>query len=243
MANQLGDIVETVVKEGNLSGNVRTSFGLPGYHRLPSYCVTDYVIRSRVMDDMSVEVCFKGGSRIYDEVVKNTYGVRFVASKGYWDWSYDGNSYAIFPSDAVQMAEANIVVPGDISASRGHFNWNLPADQWVRVCALGDLGYDPYNPSDAYLWVGGTGDYKVDHPIYPAPVRIILPKIRLFSSYYPLAVRMNTFLSCNRPGGAVKRLSGDWQDVKNFDNNPDQSKAFIRSSNNWNVAPKVGEQG
>lgn len=251
MAVQLGKIeetsVHTEVSHGNLS--VRTSFALPGWMLPPTYVNENYVIRCRVMDDLSVEVCFKGGSTFWQTVRNNDYSVRFVASKWYWNWSYSGDRYAIFPSDAVSIADAVIRVGNADGIHESEFRWNPTPDRWVRVCSLGDLGYDPSSPNNAYLWVGGTGTYQVTGPIYPSPIRITIPNIRQYMNYYPFAVRQGLFLSCNRAGGYVKRLtdvnSRTWSDVKNANNHdPNNSKAFERNAGNngWDVSPKTGAQ-
>ena len=93
------------------------------------------------------------------------------------------------------------------------------------------------------MWIGGTGTYEAVNPNYPSPVWIKVPGFIEFLDYFPFAIRKSgTMQSCNRNGGSVKiRKSGSWRDVKNVAvGDSSKNKAFVRKSNQWKVAPKIG---
>lgn len=215
-----------------------SSFALPGYGGIePSWSATNYTVRLEVESDLSVYGRILSGS-ISDWVVANDgYAVTLGISRtsGTWEWKGSALQY---PANYVELANA------DIDASDGFFDWVFTGGTPRKyICNLRDLGFDPLNPKDAYLWVSGTGTYPMTSgAFYPTPVRLSVIGIRELIDYFPLAIRKSSlWQSCNRSGGSVQiRKSGGWRDCKNSEGEGATSTVHQRKSGLWTVAPKIG---
>lgn len=142
---------------------------------------------------------------------------------------------------------------GGSATGKGWFIWNFscgdPASDnsggagsgYMRAGLLTDFHGNDQN-QDGYLYLGGTGTYSVNDPIYPDPIRITIPGFMAFLDYYPFAVRKSgQWMSCNREGGSTTiRKSGSWRDVKNVAVGEGNDNAFILSGGAWSVAPEIG---
>lgn len=61
--------------------------------------------------------------------------------------------------------------------------------------------------------------------------------------YYPFAVYISGWQSCNRTGGSLTKYSGSsWNNLQNIENNTDESTVFNYDSGSWNIAPKIGNE-
>lgn len=98
------------------------------------------------------------------------------------------------------------------------------------------------NKQDGIVYLGGTGSYSVNDPLYPDPLPITIPGFLQYLDYYPFAIRKSgTMQSANRTGGSTRiRKSGSWRDVKNVAAGTGNDKAFVRTGGSWVKAPKIG---
>ena len=222
----------------------QTSFGLPAIRPYTiAYCNTDYTISLRVYSDLSIYARVSG--RIFQySIVRNVYPVAFYISKYNWQWGINGNGLYCIPA-AQQMTSASINVtffPG--SYSNPNFSWDMNSD-WQYICNLQELQWSLSDQRDAYLYVGGCGEYGADDYLWPTPSRIVISGIRVLLDYYPWAVSDSSkvFRSCNRNGGFNKRYERDnsaWIDRKNSENDPSKNTVFYRQGASWLPAKKTG---
>lgn len=230
---------------GTGSSAAPTSFGLPAIRPyIIAYCNTDYDVLLRVYSDLSIYARVSG--RIFqDHIVMANYPVAFYISKHDWQWGINANGLYTIPA-AQRMASAVIQVtfhPG--SFSNPNFLWNISSD-WQYICNLQELQWSLNDQRDAYLYVGGCGEYGADDYLWPNPFKIVIKGIRVLLDYYPWAVSDSNkvFLSCNRNGGFNKRYEHDnsaWIDRKNSENDPSKNTVFYRQGSSWLPAKKIGK--
>ena len=243
-----------------------TCFALPGSGTInPSMSSVHMNVLVAVYDDYSVYIGFRG--EISDPVIAETYSSVMIVSSSnfYFAWQNDkvvaiGNSTRGEKradvdatngagSNAPEWANGRPAWSG--SGAAGWYRWifncadpgqDSPGDGYIYVGKMQDFGASAQG-KDGVLYVGGTGDYSMNKPTYPSPVSIVIPGFMEFLDYFPFAIRKSgTMQSCNRNGGSVKiRKSGSWRDVKNVAvGDSSKNKAFVRKSNQWAVAPKIG---
>ena len=226
---------------------IQTSFGLPAIRPYTvAYCSTDYVVYLRVYSDLSIYARVSGRVFQYG-IVRNIYPVAFYISKHNWTWGINSNGLYCIPS-AQRMDSATINVtfyPG--SNSNPNFAWSISTD-WQYVCNLQELQWSLNDQRDAYLYVGGCGEYGADDYLWPTPFRLTINGIRVLLDYYPWSVSDSnkTFLSCNRSGGFNKRYERDnsaWIDRKNSENDASKNTVFYRQGASWLPAKKTGANG
>lgn len=253
--------------------NVRTCFGLPGNNGVQasmSSCHFDAYVA--VYDDLSVYLGING--EISDPVVASHYEVILCVSPDDWEWQYYGGSLhgpsSNWSADVQAYDGSGSNAPswaGGQSArdasrhpasgrTYGWFRWQFSCSStpnsdnasgagngYIYIGKLTDYhGND--QDQDGYIYLGGTGTYYVEDPLYPDPYRITVPGFMRFLDYYPFAVRKSgQWMSCNRSGGSTTiRKSGSWRDVKNVVVGQGNDHAFIRSGSSWEVAPEIGSK-
>lgn len=139
-------------------------------------------------------------------------------------------------------------------AAQGWFVWEFSCSDPPQTASGTPAGYrycgklTEFEASDTgddgFIYLGGTGTYSVNDPIYPNPVKIKVPGFMRYLDYYPWAIRKSSkWMSCNRSGGSLTiRKSGSWRDVKNVEIGEGSNDAYYRSGTNWKVAPKIGAE-
>ena len=243
-----------------------TCFALPGTDRInPSMSSVHMNVLVAVYDDYSVYVGFRG--EISDPVISNKYPCVMIVSSSSFYFAWQNNKVVAVGnntrgekraevdatngagSNAPEWANGKPAWSG--SGTPGWFRWffncsdpgqDAPGDGYIYVGKMQDFGASAQG-KDGVLYIGGTGDYEMTNPVYPSPVPITIPGFMEFLDYFPFAIRKSgTMQSCNREGGSVKiRKSNSWRDVKNVAvGDSSKNKAFVRKSNQWAVAPKIG---
>lgn len=218
-----------------------TCFGLPGYGGLKasmSNCHFNVIVA--VYDDLSVYVGING--HVTDNVNPNIYASKMCVSPNDWNWVYDGT---------------HLVGPGaswdaDIDASDRNYDWtfscgnpaqNSPAGSGYIYAGKLDQFHGTGTGKDGYLYLGGTGSYEVDDPIYPDPVRITVPGIMQYLDYFPWARRSgSSWASCNRSGGYMQSYRGGWTDRKNVAVGSGTNTVFRFDGANWVICPEIGDK-
>ena len=271
MAELRGHITVRVDQAGDdeaQSTDTTTAFGLPGSNGIPaSMSSCHFDVHVAVYDDLSVYVGFNG--QISDPVVEADYEVRMTVNPDDWAWQLSGGSL-VGPSGATNWndtigAHSDTGGPswaGGRTATqaaawttggspRRWFLWNFscgnpsqqsPAGSGYQYVGLLTSFHGNDQNQDGYLYIGGTGTYQLDDPLYPDPMRITVPGFLAFLDYFPWAIRKSgSWMSCNRSGGSLTiRKSGSWRDVKNIATGTGDNKAFYRQGSNWAVAPEIG---
>lgn len=229
----------------NAGGDYRTatSFGLPGRGTgRAKYANTDYDIGVRVYDDLSVQARVNGS--FVSNVLKNRYSVIFLLNPSDFRFSSGNNSKPSYPGTATVMGATDIDVDsgGAGSGETAEFRWNIDSG-WKACGHLWDFGASDTGV-DGYLWVGGTGDYPVNDPVYPVPVKITVPGFMKYLGYYPWARYQDAkWKSCNRDGGSLTlRRSGEWGDVRNSERDHSVDRAHFYGGNKWNSCLEIGEK-
>lgn len=217
-----------------------TSFGLPGYGTgRAKYCNTDYTVALHIYDDLSVQAKVDG--TFTSNVLKAVYPVALVLNTSDFRFSLSGGHLS-YPSSATEMATANIDVDsgGSGTGETAEFRWNV-ATGWKSVGHLWDFGASDTG-LDGYLWVGGTGTYTLDDPVYPVPVRITVPGFMRYLGYYPWArYGDGTYKSCNRNGGSLMQVRGGaYADVRNSERDHSVDRAFYYEGGKWNSCLEIG---
>lgn len=229
-----------------LASSGDTCFGLPGQGGDAAVlCDVSLTVHVAVYDT-NVYVGLNGSVNRNDIIVPATYPVRMCVSPTNWNWTWDGTSL-IGPSGAFNDA---IAVTADSGSTLGDFAWNFtcgdpsetePAGTgYVLVGTLNQFhGSD--TGTDGYLYLGGTGNYDVDDPVYPTPVRIGVPGFKAFLDYFPWASYSgSTWQSCNRTGGFVQSYSNNaWTNQKNSTDGT--GTVYYYDGSNWVICPLIGE--
>ena len=247
MAKLVGNLKARVDQAGeDEGGHGATCFALPGTAGItPSMSSCHFDVHVAVYDDYSVYVGLNG--YITDKVVPNSgYTSAMYISSSNFGFAWDKSHLVTTGANVKGKFEANI------DASSGTFRWDMscgepnrdsPAgNNYVYVGRMQDFAAGVQGQNGG-MWIGGTGTYEAVNPMYPSPVWIMVPGFIEFLDYFPFAIRKSgTMQSCNRNGGSVKiRKSGSWRNVKNVAaGDSSKNKAFVRKSNQWKVAPKIG---
>ena len=217
-----------------------TSFGLPGYGTgRAKYANTDYTVALRIYDDLSVSARVNGS--FTSNVLKNLYPVTFVLNPKAFTFTTQ-DKHIHWPSTATEMSSADIDVGSGESESgeTAEFKWNIDSG-WKGVGHLWDFGASDTG-LDGYLWVGGTGTYTLDDPVYPTPVRITVPGFMRYLGYYPWArYGDGAYKSCNRDGGSLMQVrGGTYADVRNSERDHSVDRAFYYGGGKWNSCLEIG---
>lgn len=227
----------------NQSETGRTIFGLPGQGTGNStYLNVDLDGTMKVYDDGTVRMDVSG--RIWhDLLLSNDYPVILVVCPHDWNWTWNSDD-ANVPSGGHVISRAIVNVPQTTNADgrwRGDFEWNIN----VSNVDLGDL--EDYAASrqgtDGAAWFSGTGDYYVNDPIAPDPMKITIPGFLEYLDYYPFAVYAGgSWKSANRDGGDTKVYVGSsWRDVKNVEAGTGTDQGQWYNGSSWQKAPKIGK--
>lgn len=249
-----------------------TSFGLPGYGSIPaSMCSCHFNVIVAVYDNLDVYMGINGqisdpviASSGYDSIL--------VAAATDWNFRRSGDHVTGWPSSAGTWSASIDATDGSASRApswaagktanqasgltgRGWYIWNLscgtPAktitdgaastNGLVRIGDLTEFGGSDEG-DDGYLYLGGTGTYEINDPVYPDPIRITVPGFLAFLDYYPFAIRKSgRMMSANREGGMTRvRKSGSWRDVRNVARGSGTDDGFYRKSGKWTKAPEIG---
>lgn len=248
------------------SNKAVTCFALPGTAGIkPSMSSVHMDVLVAVYDDYSVYVGFNG--EISDPVIAANYeSVMIVSSSSfYFAWqnskvvAVGNNTKGEFRATVDAHNGSGSNAPNwaagrpawSASGTPGWYRWffscgdpgqSSPGNGYIYVGRMQEFGANAQG-HDGVLYIGGTGDYAMANPIYPSPLPITIPGFMEFLDYFPFAIRKSgTMQSCNREGGSVKiRKSGSWRDVKNVAvGDSSKNKAFVRKSDQWKVAPKIG---
>lgn len=234
MAEVVGTISGRIDQD---AANGATCFGLPGTGGIKaSMSNASLAFTVKVWDDNHCTLALSGD--ITDSVIASLYPVVMACAPSSWTWTWNGSGVNM-PSGGVQLASGSITVPNQ-GNNRGPFTWSLNTGD-VNIGSIYNYAASAQG-RDGILWLGGTGNYHPDDPVYPVPVPITVPGWMEYLDYYPFAIRKGgTMQSANREGGSTKiRKGGSWRDVKNTQVGGDQSKAFVRKSGQWAKAPKIG---
>ena len=214
--------------------NPPTVFGLPGQGSgNAAYLDVALTGSVSVYDDGSVRMSVSG-TITHPDLLGSEYPVLLVVRPSDWSWTWNSSGVNV-PSGAHVLQRATI----GVARPRGSFTWNVSASN-VAIGQLEDYAATRQG-HDGAAWFGGTGDYWVDDPISPDPVRITIPGFLEYLDYFPWARRVDgTFMSCDRAGGSLSvRRGGSWGDVKNTVSG-DGSQAHYHANGTWNVCPKIG---
>ena len=228
---------------------------LPGQNLPARYLYADFWILSAVTADLRTYIGINGGRMWAAGIHPADYPVLLAANRDTWGWSWSGDD-VVYPSSAVRLDYRHIEVGSDRS-----FEWNLPdvdeenlpegtdVDDAIMeshgmhyIGQLDELGYNPEQDNDAFIYVSGTGDYAVTDPIYPEPARVYLPHLRQqFLNWRPLAALYGeTWYSCNHEEHASKiRRAGSFEELINSRDESNQH-AWYLSDGSWEVLEKVG---
>lgn len=246
MAKLVGYVNVRVDQAGaDEGGSGNTCFGLPGNNGLrASMSSCHFNVLVAVYDDYRVYVGLNG--YVVDDVVSNVYEVAMYVSSSDFYFSWQGGFLVATGINTKGSWSANIVTSGR------SFRWNFSASAppgetagapsgYVYVGQLTDFQANAQG-RDGVLWLGGTGTYVVNDPLYPDPVRITVPGFMEFLDYFPFAIRKSGVMqSANREGGSTRiRKNGSWRDVKNVAVGSGNDDAFVRKSGAWEKAPKIG---
>ena len=224
------------------SSNPPTCFGLPGLGGVKaSWSNCAFTVHVAVYDDLNVYVGLNGA--ITDTVIASNYPVRMCVSPHDWDWHYTGTEL-VGPASAWNAT---------IDANNRNFRWAFScgdpaADNasgagpgYIHVGKLTDFGGSESN-QDGYLFVGGTGSYTVNDPIYPDPVRVTVPGFLRYLDYFPGARRIGSdWKSCNRSGGYLQKHAGGWVNRKNVAAGSGSNTVFVYKDG-WKTAPEIGSK-
>lgn len=242
MAELVQELSVHVQESAGSDYRTATSFGLPGYGTgRAKFCNTDYYVELHVYDDLSVQGRAHG--TFTTQALDNDYPVAFVLNPQNFSFSLS-NSHLTYPSSATLMASATIIV-GTGQSSSGNtsaFTWTFDSG-WKAVGNLADFGASDTG-TDGYLWVGGTGTYTLDSPIYPAPVRVTVPGFMKYLGYYPWArYGDGKYKSCNRDGGSLMQVrAGAYADVRNSERDHSVDRAFYYGGGKWNSCLEIGDK-
>lgn len=242
MAELVQEISVKVKEDAGSSYGNATSFGLPGQGTgHAKYVNTDYTVGVRVYDDLSVQLRINGSFTA--TVLKNVYRVAFVANPSDFRFSLSGGSLH-YPDSATVMQTGAVDVDSKNAGTgeMGTFDWTFDSG-WKACGHLWDFGASDQG-LDGYLWVGGTGLYAVDDPVYPVPVRVTVPGFMKYLGYYPWArYGDGMYRSCNRDGGSLMQVrSGAYADVRNSERDHSVDRAFYYSGGKWNSCLEIGEK-
>lgn len=243
MAELVQELSVHVAESAGSDYRTPTSFGLPGRDGgRAKYTNTDYTIGVRVYDDLTVQARVNGS--FVSNVLKNTYSVIFLLNPSDFRFSSGSNSKPSYPSTATVMGTADVDVDsgGAGTGETAEFRWNIDSG-WKSCGHLWDFGASDTG-IDGYLWVGGTGDYPVDDPVYPVPVRITVPGFMKYLGYYPWARYQDAkWKSCNRDGGSLTQVrNGTYADVRNSERDHSVDRAFYYGNGQWNSCLEIGER-
>lgn len=252
--------------EAGNNGTV-TCFALPGTKNIrPSMSSVHMNVLVAVYDDYSVYVGFRG--EISDPVVANMYQSVMIVSSSDFHFEWQGSKVVAVGNNTRGEKRANVDARNGLGsnapewangrpawsgsgAKAGWFRWifncadpgqDAPDGNYIYAGKMQEFGANAQG-RDGVLYIGGTGDYEMLNPVYADPLPITIPGFMEFLDYYPFAIRKGgTMQSANREGGSSKiRKGGSWRDVKNVAvGDSSKNKAFVRKSNQWAVAPKIG---
>lgn len=229
----------TSVSQSASSGS--TLFGLPGSGGAhASYSDVNLTVYTAIYDDGSVYVGLNGS--ITDTVLSSDYPVKLCINPESWTWSYTGGALT-GGGDGAFTATINV-------GSGGSFVWSFtcaaPGETaagsgYVKVGSISEF-HGSTTGTDGYLYIGGTGTYSVDEPIYPVPMRISIPGFIEYIEYYPWAsygTQDGTaeFISCEYSGSVKQYESQTWQDKKNTN---DTGTVHYYNGSEWEISPKIG---
>lgn len=239
MAALIQETSAHVVESAGSDYHSPTSFGLPGYGTgHAKFANTDYTVYVRVYEDLSVQVrC--AGTFSCSYVLSNNYPSILVTNPSNFSFSISGG-HLTYPSSASVMAEARIVVGTEIDETHGAYTWTFDSG-WSAAGQLTDYGGTDTG-TDGYIYVGGTGTYQLDEPVYPSPVRVTVPGFLKYLGFYPWArYGDGTYKSCNRNGGSLTlRKDGIWRDVRNNDRDHSVDQAHYRANDAWLSCKEIG---
>ena len=257
--------------ESGNSGAV-TAFGLPGSGGIPaSMSSVHLTVLAAVYDDLSVYIGLSGA--ISDPVVASYYPSEFVCSPHDWNWRYSGGELVGPSEVSARWTERVDANSGSASrapswasgktadevrgySGSGWYVWdfsNQGAPQTIvgspsqvnglhRAGLLTDYGAGT-DATDGVMYVSGTGTYSVDDPIYPNPMRVVIPGFLQYLDYFPFAVNKGNWASCNRNGGFTQQWSGSaWQNRKNVAASSGSNHAWYWNGSSWVVCPEIGEK-
>lgn len=235
MAALIQETSAHVVESAGSDYRSPTSFGLPGYGTgRAKFTNTDYTVYVRVYEDLSVQVrC--AGTFTCPDVLANDYPSILVTNPANFAFSVSGGHLS-YPSSASVMAEA------DIDANSSSYTWGFDSG-WKAAGKLTDYGGSDTG-TDGYIYVGGTGTYQLDDPVYPTPVRVTVPGFLKYLGFYPWArYGDGAYKSCNRAGGSLTlRKDGIWRDVRNNDKDHSVDQAHYRAGGAWQSCKEIGSK-
>lgn len=235
MAALIQETSAHVVESAGSDYRSPTSFGLPGYGTgRAKFTNTDYTVYVRVYEDLSVQVrC--AGTFTCPDVLANYYPSILVTNPSAFSFSVSGGHLS-YPASASVMAEANI------DANSGAYTWTFDSG-WKDAGKLTDYGGSDTG-TDGYIYVGGTGTYQLDDPVYPTPVRVTVPGFLKYLGFYPWArYGDGVYKSCNRTGGSLTLRRGSiWRDVRNNDKDHSVDQAHYRQGNAWVHCKEIGQK-
>ena len=234
------------------SRNDPSCFALPGSGGIPAtYCDVDLQIQIHVDDYLNVtgriNAIGSNGLAYHNSIVPNVYPVEFyIRSQYFWIDTSQGWPGMVGGGYGGTLAAEDVNVYG---SPTGVFNWMTGWGGWVNMGHLSQLATDPSGRWGS-VWIGGTGVYSVNDPIYPGAIQIIFDgdtgdgiDIPSLLDYYPGAISKSAvWQSHNRkPGGfAGIYKSAAWRDIKNQDTGSD-NKGFIYLQNGtWKRLAKIG---
>lgn len=238
----------------NHSSSPGSSFALPGQNLPPSWTATSYILQWAVDMTYGVWIGIRSG-HCWDPVRPDPgYTSIMVARTSTWKFTWNAAGYLNIPQPHAVLAQATV------NASSGFYDWhftNYPQPPMKGSNSLSDygmhwiadlrnLGWSESNPRNAYIYICGTGTYRVTAPIYPTPFKLVLKGIRApILDYFPFATKSaSAWNSCNRSGGYVQaRKASAWQNKKNEDNKEAKSTVFYRHNGAWKISPKIGSGG
>lgn len=238
MATLVDEIEVHIVEDAGDDFRTNTSFGLPGQGTgRAKFCDTNYYQQVRVYDDMSVQLRTHGNFHC-DSVLSNLYDIQWATCGHDFRWATDSTGI-LAPTDSSAIRP---VRDYRVDATSTVFDLNLDTG-WYAAGTLLDYGASDTG-TDGYMWTSGTGDYVVDDPVAPIPVKVTVPGFMRYLGYFPWARCIDgTYKSCDRSGGSLNvHRGGAWGECRNSSRDHTVDKAHYYKSGAWQSCPQIGEK-